>query len=85
MIVKRELKTRICLVLVLLLAFAGISAAAEETDEKELTAQQALDAYAAQDYETTLSYLTQLADAGDPEAQCLAAAFYLYGLGAEQD
>ena len=69
---KKLLKTWICLMLVLLLAFAGI-AAAEGTDEKELTAQQALDAYAAQDYETTLSYFTTLADAGDPEAQCLVA------------
>ena len=82
---KKKLNTWICLMLVLLLAFAGITAAAEGTEEQKVWAQLATDAFNAQNYEKSFYYFTLLADVGDLYAQCMVAYHYLFGLGVEQD
>ena len=78
MIVKKLLRTWFCLFLYILLVFFCITGAAEGQDEKKDWVEQALKAYDAQDYETSLYYFTLLADAGDPYAQYITASHYFF-------
>ena len=68
MILKKLLKTLICLIFPVLMVFVGITAMAEGQDKEKDWTEQALKAFDAQDYETSLYYFTLLADTGDPYA-----------------
>ena len=71
---KKLLKTLISLIFTVLMVFVGITATAEDRDEKNEWYEQALNAYNTQDYQTALHYFTLLADAGDPYAQYTTAS-----------
>ena len=82
---KKQLRTCFCLFLFVLLVFICITGTAEGQDEEKNWVEQALKAYDAQDYETSLYYFTLLADAGDPNAQYMTALHYFFSRGTEQD
>ena len=74
----------VSLVLSLLLVFSVIAGTAEEAEDPQELYNQAIDAYAKQDYETAAEYLLKSAEMGFAEGQNALAVLYFYGTGVEQ-
>ena len=76
---------KICLLLAFCLLLAAFPAFAQETAEDPALSEQIQAAMEAEDYETAIPLIREVADAGDAQAQLLLGNCFAQGLGVEQD